>query len=250
MFTTTMLAAMLAMTAQPASHPSKPAGGSTGHTQTVPRPVPASSSPQQRQPAPGNAAPAPAANGRGGGAGQGQIDHSAAARSNWDHRRAYYWQEYKRPYGRGGYGNAVSSGVKVTPGLPSPPSSVEATHNLDATVTVTWVMPGGVIPEGDVFEVGRRQPGQQDFWKIGETSDPRFVDRQLQTLTSGTQYAVAVRRGNIWSPMSAVASSSPDHPLASQRGRSAGPGIDAPRQAAPVLQTSSSTDAPLPATPK
>ena len=78
-------------------------------------------------------------------------------------------------------------------------------------------MPSGVIQEGDIFEVGRRQPGEKGFSKIGQTTQPRFVDRQLQTLTSGTQYTVAVRRENLWSPMSAAASSRPNHPLTPQR---------------------------------
>ena len=242
MFTTLMLAAMLALTAQPASHPSKPG---PAHTQTAPpRPAP-SAPPPQRPAASNNAAQAPAAT---GGAGQGQPDHSPAAQSNWDHRRAYYWQYYGRPLRRGGYSNGVSSGVRATQGLPSPPMSLRAVHNLDATVTVTWVMPGGVLQEGDVFEVGRRMPGQQDFWKIGETTAPRFVDRQLQTLTSGTQYAVAVRRkvdgGNVWSAMSAVGSTRPNHPLTPKRAQPEAPRTVAPKPSVPPPQTKPTTDAP------
>lgn len=221
MLTTMMLSGMLAMTAQPASHPAQPG---PVHTQTAlpppaPAPLPRPSPPQRTSPS--NDAPqTPVAKEQ---TGQRAIDHSSAARSNWDHRRAYYWQYYRRPYRRGGYGNAVSSGVRVNQGVPTPPVSIQAVHNLDATVTVTWVMPGGVIQEGDIFEVGRRQPGQQGFSKIGQTTQPRFVDRQLQTLSSGTQYAVAVRRGNLWSPMSAAASSRPNHPLTPQRGQSVQP---------------------------
>jgi hypothetical protein len=120
--------------------------------------------------------------------------------------------------------------------------SIQAIHNLDATVTITWVMPGGVIQAGDVFEVGRRQPGQTDFWKIGETTQPRLVDRQLQTLTSGTQYAVSVRRGNVWSPMSAVASTHPNHPLSPQRAQPVTPKAIAPKPPPPSSQTKPTTN--------
>lgn len=215
MFTPIMLSAMLAMTFQPASHPSKP---STPHGQTAPSPPVPAPAPPQTPPAGTDATRTPAAK---GAAVQGEVDHSPAARQNWDHRRAYYWQEYKRPHRRAGHRNAVTSGVRASRGAPSPPVSVQAVHNLDATVTVTRVMSDGVIQPGDIFEVGRRRSGQQDFWKIGEATAPRYVDRQLQTLTSGTQYAVAVRRavggGNVWSPMSAVASTHPNHPLTPQR---------------------------------
>lgn len=242
MSTTTMLAAVIALSVQPASHPSKP---TAPHTQPAPAHPTPSPPPPQRPPPSSGAAQAPTTS---GGTREGQVDHSAAARSNWDHRRAYYWQYYKRPFRRGGYRNGVSSGVAVVQGLPSPPISIQAVHNLDATVTVTWVMPGGVIQDGDVFEVGRRQPGQTDFWNIGETKQPRFVDRQFQTLTSGTQYAVAVRRvvggANVWSTMSAVSSTRPNHPLTPQRGQPLKPNSDPPKRADPEPQTK---PAPAPA---
>lgn len=249
MITTTMLAAVLAMSAQPTSHPSKP---SAPHTQPAPAHQ-APSPPLPHRPPPSNSAAQPPAT--SGGAGQAPVDHSPAARSNWDHRRAYYWQYYRRPYRRGGYNNGVSSGVGIVQGQPSPPVSIQAVHNLDATVTVTWVMPGGVLQGGDIFEVGRRQPGQTDFWKIGETTQPRFVDRQLQTLTSGTQYAVAVRRviggENVWSPMSAVSSTRPNHPLAPQRGQPAKPNSDSPKPADPLPQAKpTSVPAPANSTPR
>lgn len=236
MFTTMMLSVMLAITAQAAPQPSKP-GGSAAHGQTTPATPP----PAPTAPAPGGAGQAAK-----GEAGQVEIDHSPAARRDRDHRRAYYWQEYKRPHRRAGHRNAVRSGAPVIQGAPSPPVSIHAVHNLDATVTVTWVMPGGVIQEGDVFEVGRRQPGQSDFWRIGETTQPRFVDRQPQTLTSGTQYAVAVRRGNVWSPMSAVSSTRPNHPLTPQPGLPVKSNPKAPDRAAPAPQAKP-TPAPTPA---
>lgn len=249
MITAMMLAAAIGVFAQPASHPSKP---SAPHTQPAPAHQAPSPPPPQHVPPSGNATPAPAT---GVGAGRGEVDHSAAARRNWDHRRAYYWQYYKRSYRRGGYNNGVSSGVRVVQGTPSPPISIQAVHNLDGTVTVTWVMPGGVIQDGDVFEVGRRQPGQTDFWKIGETTQPRFVDRQLQTLTSGTQYAVAVRRvvgaDTVWSPMSAVSSTRPNHPLSPQRGQQVKPTPGAPVRADPKPPTNAApVPTPAPSAPR
>ncbi len=239
-----MLSTLLVLTAQPASHSAQPG---PSHTQTAPpSPAPAPSpppSPPQRTSPSSDAAQKPAAREQSA---QREIDHSAAARRDWDHRRAYYWQEYKRPHRRAGHRNAVNSGVTLVAGVPSPPASIHAVHNLDATVTVTWVMPGGVIQEGDVFEVGRRQPGQPDFWKIGETTQPRFVDRQLQTLTSGTQYAVAVRRvgggATVWSPMSAVASTRPNHPLSPRRAQAEKPKSEPAEPVAPAAEAKPETE--------
>ncbi|MFN0011854.1 MAG: hypothetical protein ACKVS8_09450 [Phycisphaerales bacterium] len=238
MFALMMLSAMLAMTGQPATHPSKPAGSSgAAHSQT------ASASPAS---APAQPTPSTTDAAQPAKTGQPEIDHSPAARRNWDHRRAYYWQEYKRPHRRAGQRNAVTSGAPVTQGASPPPVSVQAVHNLDATVTITWVMRNGVIQEGDVFEVGRRQPGQQDFWKIGETIAPRFVDRQLQTLTSGTQYAVAVRRvvrgKSVWSPMSAVASTRPNHPLSPRRAQAEKPKNEPAEPSAPAPEANPETE--------
>lgn len=127
-------------------------------------------------------------------------------------RAAYWWR-----YGRYGY-TGVSAGAQGHAGsiVPPAPATVQALPNYDGSVTVVWAMPADAAAQGDVYQVGRRLPGQNDFWLVGETDTPRFTDRTVPPGAANVQYKVVVRRGGpegqggTYGPVSAVASASID----------------------------------------
>ncbi|CAG0975939.1 hypothetical protein PHYC_01501 [Phycisphaerales bacterium] len=127
-------------------------------------------------------------------------------------KAAYWWR-----YGRYGY-TGVSTGDQGIAGsiVPPAPTTVQALPNYDGSVAVVWAMPAGAAERGDVFQVGRRLPGQSDFWLVGETYSPRFTDRDVPPGATNIQYKVVVRRGGpegaggVYGPVSAVASASID----------------------------------------
>ncbi|MBI2756740.1 MAG: hypothetical protein HYX52_08530 [Chloroflexi bacterium] len=89
---------------------------------------------------------------------------------------------------------------------------MRATENYDGSVTIDWAMPAGAGSQDDVYQVGRRLPGESDFRLISATAVPRFTDRSLPPNTTNAHYQIVVRRAGpkgtdgVYGPGSAVAS--------------------------------------------
>lgn len=199
----------------------------------APRPghaAPQPASPHSTKPAPHatpSIPPSPPLPDRAGLDTQGPIQHGPDVQRDRRHLRAGYWRRYGR-HGRSGVvyggGNALNYGV------PPAPVAVAATHNYDLSVTITWAVPvvaGGVIG-GDVYQVGRRLPGQTDFWLLTETTVPSFTDRTLPPRTAYAQYRVVVRRGGpegrggVYGPVSPAASANLNHAWSQRQQRLGG----------------------------
>jgi hypothetical protein len=215
------LAGVGPVVAQPA-HPASPAAQ---HAPSPPRSPGTDRSAEGRSPSAGNTAPSQATTQAGPPVldTQGPIRHGPPPEVQRDrrHLRAGYWLRYG-PGSRRGDGSATvrSSGDPGTGVFPPAPSAVQATHNYDGSVTVTWALPAGEAALGDVYQVGRRLPGQGDFWLLGETTVPRFTDRSLPPRPTNAQYQIVVRRGGpegrggVYGPVSAIASANLNHPWA------------------------------------
>lgn len=168
---------------------------------------------QSQRPAP--PAVGPATEGAPSASGQAAQPSGAPQAGPDARRRAGVYRLYYGRYGRGGgNGGSQYSNSAMQPhaaAVPPNPTSVRATHNYDGSVTVTWYVPAGHGALGDVYQIGRRLPGQNDFWKVGETTTPSFTDRAIPRGTRNVQYKVVIRRNNVYGRVSPLASVSLSH---------------------------------------
>lgn len=94
--------------------------------------------------------------------------------------------------------------------VPSAPNGVTAIANPDGSVTVGWNTAAVNRSAGDVFEIGRRLPGESDFTKVGETSGGSFTDQGAGG--RAVEYQVVARRSWRYSGVSGVVSVTPTNP--------------------------------------